>query len=112
MAMLLDKLDCSPVVVLGFSDGAEVSLLLAAMRPDLVRGICSWGVCGVISAEELEAVENWLPVSEWGSEREAWLSGVHTSNPLPGLYLRLIRIVYNSVLRGGIRDTKPPERKC
>jgi len=72
MAMLLDKLDCSPVVVLGFSDGAEVSLLLAAMRPDLVQGVCSWGVCGVISGEELEAVENWLPVSEWGSEREAW----------------------------------------
>jgi len=72
LAVLLDKISCGPVVVLGFSDGAEVSLLLAAMRPDLVRGVCSWGVCGVISDEELRSVESWLPVSAWGPEREGW----------------------------------------
>lgn len=72
LAALLDKLDCGPVVVLGFSDGAEVSLLLAATRPDLVRAVCSWGVCGVISEEELQSVQTWLPVSDWGPEREGW----------------------------------------
>lgn len=72
LAALLDKIDCGPVVALGFSDGAEVSLLLAATRPDLVRGVCSWGVCGVISDEELQSVQSWLPLSEWGPEREGW----------------------------------------
>lgn len=72
LAALLDEIDCGPVVVLGFSDGAEVSLLLTAMRPDLVRGVCSWGVCGVISDEELQSVQAWLPVSDWGPEREGW----------------------------------------
>ncbi|MCZ2114108.1 MAG: alpha/beta hydrolase [Anaerolineae bacterium] len=72
VATLLDQIGCGPVIVLGFSDGAEVSLLLAAARPDLVRGVCSWGVCGVISDEELGAVKGWLPISNWGPEREAW----------------------------------------
>ncbi len=72
LAALLDHLDCSPVVVLGFSDGAEVSLILAAERPDLVRGVVAWGVCGVISAEELVSVESWLPVSAWGESRQKW----------------------------------------
>lgn len=72
LASLLDRLDCEPVVVLGFSDGAETALLLAATRPDRVRGVVAWGVCGVISAEELASVESWLPVSAWGPSRQGW----------------------------------------
>ena len=72
MAALLDALALGPAVVLGFSDGAEVALLLAAARPDLVRGVVAWGVSGVISPEELDGVSGWLPVSAWGPEREQW----------------------------------------
>ncbi len=72
MAALLDAVRPGPVVALGFSDGAEVSLLLAAARPDLVRGVVAWGVSGVISPEELTGVANWLPVSAWGPERDNW----------------------------------------
>lgn len=72
VAAMLDQIGAGPVVVLGFSDGAEVALLLAAARPDLVRGVVAWGVSGVISPEELASVERWLPVSAWGAEREAW----------------------------------------
>ena len=72
VAALLDRLALGPVTVLGFSDGAEVSLLLAAARPDLVRGVVAWGVSGVISPEELTSVERWLPVAGWGPERAKW----------------------------------------
>jgi valacyclovir hydrolase len=72
LAALLDHLTCGPVVVLGFSDGAEASLLLAASRPDLARGVIAWGVCGVVSPEEIAAVGQWLPVSAWGPERQGW----------------------------------------
>jgi valacyclovir hydrolase len=72
LAVLLDAVAPGPIVVLGFSDGAEAALLLAAARPDLVRGVIAWGVSGVISPEELAAVERWLPVSAWGPERETW----------------------------------------
>mgnify|MGYP003619331204 CR=1 FL=1 len=72
LAGLLDRLGAGPVVVLGYSDGAEAALLLAAARPDLVRGVVAWGVCGVISAAELASVESWLPVSAWGAARQTW----------------------------------------
>ena len=72
LAALLDQLALGPVTVLGFSDGAEAAVLLAAARPDLVRGVVAWGVSGVISPEELASVERWLPVSAWGPERETW----------------------------------------
>ena len=72
LSAFLDRIVPGPVTVLGFSDGAEVALLLAALRPDRVRGVVAWGVSGVISPEELAAVEHWLPVEAWGPEREAW----------------------------------------
>jgi valacyclovir hydrolase len=72
LAALLDALALGPVTVLGFSDGAEAAILLAAARPDQVRGVVAWGVCGVISPEELAAVEGWLPVAAWGPERDTW----------------------------------------
>lgn len=72
MAALLDQLRPGPVVVLGFSDGAESALLLAARRPDLVRGAVAWGVAGVISAQMAAAAQAWLPVSTWAEARPAW----------------------------------------
>lgn len=81
VAALLDALACGPrppgrVIVLGFSDGAESALLLAANRPDLVRATVGWGVSGVISPEMLAAVETWLPVEAWGPERAAWRKSI------------------------------------
>lgn len=76
VAALLDELVPGPVVVLGFSDGSEVGVLLAALRPDLVRGVVAWGVSGVISSEEITKVQHWLPVSAWGPERESWRQAI------------------------------------
>lgn len=72
MAALLDHLNLPRVVVMGFSDGAESALLLAALRPDRVRGVVAWGISGVISAEMVTAAQAWLPVSVWGDHRADW----------------------------------------
>jgi valacyclovir hydrolase len=72
MVALLDALAPDPVVVLGFSDGAEVALLVAAKRPDLVRGVVSWGVAGIIAPAMVDSVQSWLPVENWGPSREEW----------------------------------------
>jgi valacyclovir hydrolase len=64
MAALLKHLNCDPIVVLGFSDGSESAILLAASYPELVRGVIGWGVSGVISPEMLERVQAWLPVPD------------------------------------------------
>lgn len=71
-AALLDALRCGPAAVIGFSDGGESALLLAAERPDLARAVVSMGVCGVIAPAELSSVERWLPVESWGPDRAAW----------------------------------------
>lgn len=79
MAALLEQLQPGPVVVLGFSDGSESAILLAALRPDLVRGVVAWGISGVISAEMAAAAQRWLPVSTWGDDRAAWRDEIITT---------------------------------
>ena len=72
------------VVVLGFSDGAESALLLAARRPDLVRGVVAWGVCGVISQAMVESVQGWLPADParayWRTQQAAWREEIVTQH--------------------------------
>jgi valacyclovir hydrolase len=72
MAALLDMLAPGPAVALGFSDGAESALVLAAERPDLLRGVVAWGVAGVIAPQMAAAAQRWLPVEDWGPSRAAW----------------------------------------
>jgi valacyclovir hydrolase len=62
MAALLRHLNCGPAAVLGFSDGAESALLLAATYPELVTAVVAWGVSGVISQAMLSAVQPRVPV--------------------------------------------------
>jgi len=48
LATLLEARNAEPAVLIGFSDGGEVALLLAAKRPDLVKGVLTWGATGKI----------------------------------------------------------------
>ena len=43
---MLDSLGASPAHLAGFSDGGEYALLMAALRPDAVRSIVTWGAAG------------------------------------------------------------------
>lgn len=104
MAALIDNLNCGPVTVLGFSDGAEVSLLLAATRPDLVRGVVAWGVCGVISPEELASIESWLPLENWDEARPEWKRQIierHGEEQFESMVTGWIRAAHQIHLRGG-----------
>ena len=48
-AALLQHLATEPAHLIGFSDGAEVSLLMAALTPEAVRSVLVWGAAGVIN---------------------------------------------------------------
>ncbi len=43
---LLEELGASPAHVVGFSDGGEYALLMAATKPAAVRSIAAWGAAG------------------------------------------------------------------
>ncbi len=76
VAALIGALGCGPAHVLGFSDGAESALLLAATRPDLVRSVIAWGVSGVISKAMVESVESWLTPDDWAATHPDWAAEI------------------------------------
>jgi pimeloyl-ACP methyl ester carboxylesterase len=43
-----DALGASPARLVGFSDGGEYALLMAAMRPEAVRSVVTWGSAGAL----------------------------------------------------------------
>lgn len=46
---LLKHLGAVPAHLMGFSDGGELSLLMAALTPDIARSVVAWGAAGVLS---------------------------------------------------------------
>ena len=54
---LLQHLGTGPAHLLGFSDGGEVELLMAATTPDLARSLATWGSAGAVPEELLPIVE-------------------------------------------------------
>jgi valacyclovir hydrolase len=49
---LLQHLSVTSAHLIGFSDGGEVSLLIAALMPDLARSVTTWGSAGFLSDPE------------------------------------------------------------
>jgi valacyclovir hydrolase len=54
---LLHHLITGPAHLVGFSDGGEVELLMAALTPGLARSVVAWGAGGALTEEILPAVE-------------------------------------------------------
>src|SRR5215475_8844445 len=48
-AALLQHLGTGPANLMGFSDGGEVSLLMAALTPSVARSVVTWGASGTLS---------------------------------------------------------------
>lgn len=49
---LLQHLALGPTHLLGFSDGGEDSLLMAALTPGVARSVVAWGAAGILSDPE------------------------------------------------------------
>ncbi len=48
-AALLQHLATGPVHLMGFSDGGDISLLMAALMPGVARSVVTWGAVGVLN---------------------------------------------------------------
>jgi valacyclovir hydrolase len=51
-AALLRQLGVVPAHLVGFSDGGEIALLMAALTPDVARSVATWGAAGRLSDPE------------------------------------------------------------
>ena len=56
-AALLRHLETGPTHLVGHSDGGEVSLLMAAMTPELARSAVTWGSAGAVNESHLPMLE-------------------------------------------------------
>ena len=87
---LLDELAIERVLVLAFSDGAIVGLLLAALYPQRVQALAAMGAQPSINAENLAAIRHWLlekPLPEDWQEDLARLHGEPYWHSLPRMYV-------------------------
>jgi valacyclovir hydrolase len=48
-AALLQHLATGPAHLMGFSDGGDISLLMAALTPGVARSVITWGAAGVLN---------------------------------------------------------------
>jgi pimeloyl-ACP methyl ester carboxylesterase len=87
---LLDALEIEHVRVVGFSDGAIVSLLLAALHPERVVALAVLGAQPTINQQNVAAIRRWLletPLSEEWQHQLAQLHGEPYWRTLPALYV-------------------------
>lgn len=90
MLALLDALHIEQVLVLGFSDGGIVGLLLAALHPQRVKALAVLGAQPSINAQNVAAIRHWLleiPLSEEWQTQMAELHGEPYWRSLPTMYV-------------------------
>jgi valacyclovir hydrolase len=90
LATLLDSLNIDKTLVLGFSDGGIVGLLLAALYPQRVSALAVMGAQPTINAQNVAAIRHWLietPLSEDWQKELAKLHGDPYWRSLPSMYV-------------------------
>jgi valacyclovir hydrolase len=90
LVMLLDSLNIDKVLVLGFSDGGIVGLLLAALYPQRVLGLAVMGAQPTINAQNVADIRHWLleiPLAEDWQKELAQLHGEPYWRSLPRMYV-------------------------
>jgi pimeloyl-ACP methyl ester carboxylesterase len=105
MIALLDMFKIERVRVLGFSDGAIVGLLLAALHPERVKMLAVLGAQPTINAQDAAGIRHWLleePLAEKWQTQMAELHGEPYWRSLPGMYVEVQEAL---VAAGGVLIT-------
>jgi valacyclovir hydrolase len=92
LALLLDSLNIDRVLVLGFSDGGIVGLLLAALHPQRVLALAVMGAQPTINAQNVADIRHWLleiPLAEDWQKELAKLHGEPYWRLLPRMYVEV-----------------------
>ena len=90
LVALLDALALERVLVLGFSDGGIVSLLLAALHPQRVKALAVLGAQPTVSAQDVAGFRHWLLETPFSPELQEQLARLHGDpywRTLPAMYV-------------------------
>lgn len=90
LIMLLDRLNIEQVLVLGFSDGGIVGLLLAALHAQRVKALAVLGAQPSINAQNAKDIRHWLleePLSAKWQAQMVELHGEPYWRSLPSMYV-------------------------
>lgn len=91
MIALLDALHIKQVKVLGFSDGATVGLLMAALYPQRIEALAVLGAQPTINERDVIAIRRWLLEKPLAEEWQAQLAQLHGEpywRSLPAMYVK------------------------
>ena len=99
---LLDMLQLSRVLVLGFSDGAIVGLLLAALHPDRVIALALHGAQPEITTRDTDAIRSWLLEKPLAPAWQEQLTALHGDPYWHSLLPLYVDIQEKLVAAGGI----------
>jgi valacyclovir hydrolase len=72
---LMDALGIEKAHVIGYSDGGEVTLVLAGLAPERILSATSWGSVGYYGPEMRDLIKGMLPAT-WMSEEDKALHGI------------------------------------
>src|SRR6266487_627 len=114
MVALLDALQLSRVLVLGFSDGAIVGLLLAALYPQRVTALAIHGAQPTINERDVTAIRHWLLEQPLAAEWQAQLAQLHGEPYWRSLLPMYVKVQEELVVAGGtlITDEELAAIRC
>lgn len=79
--------------VLGWSDGGNAAVVLAARFPEAVSKLVIWGANAYVSEEDVKLVEELRDVSKWSSKMREPLEVIYGREDLPKIWGRCIDAV-------------------
>jgi valacyclovir hydrolase len=94
---MLSELGHHPAHLVGFSDGGEVALLVAALAPNMARSLVTWGATGFVSdpggqlrASLRDIIDNPIPPMKGWSESLIATYGADNARAMMGSFLGAI----------------------
>jgi valacyclovir hydrolase len=77
VAAFMHALDLSPAALLGWSEGADVAMCLAAENPDKVSSLVVWGGIAEVTGEDIAVFEARRDVATWPRKARAAMTAAY-----------------------------------
>lgn len=91
----LDALDLPPAHILGYSDGGEVALIAAGLKPERFRSVSTIGAVGYFGPEMRPGVQRMYPV-DWVTDEEKALHSMDDPVPIMMQWIRSAKMLIDS----------------